>query len=136
MAQCGNLLRCERRYMSFCLKRLTKISIWFLTGLFLTFAPALALAQKDSRAAKLTQGLIDLHEQQLARMAGETAAPLRAPNALAKVVEERVTVDAVAADDAETLKAELEAVGMQNAAVFGRIVSGGLPVSAIADAAN
>ena len=42
-----------------------------------------------------------------------------------------MTIDAVAAADAAPLKSELQALGMQDAVVFGRIVSGRLPISSI-----
>ncbi|HTM09644.1 MAG TPA: putative Ig domain-containing protein [Verrucomicrobiae bacterium] len=116
---------------------LTKATIWLL-GCCLTFSAVSANAQtgKSSRPSKLTQGLIDLYEQHLARAGQPFPAPLRAPNSLVRLVGEHVVVNAVADGDPETLRAELEALGMQNSAVFGRVVSGQLPVSAIADAGN
>jgi subtilisin family serine protease len=47
------------------------------------------------------------------------------------VVNERVVIDAVADADVLALKAALSALGMQNVAVFGRVISGQLPISAI-----
>jgi len=94
--------------------------------------PAGAQNGKDARSARLTQTLIDLQEQHEARATQTTKAPLRAPNRRVKLVEDRVVVDAIAENDAETLRAELEALGMQKAVVSGRIVSGELPVGAIA----
>src|SRR5262249_4548614 len=98
--------------------------------------PAGAQDGKDARSAKITPALIELHEQQLVRDAQGSRAALRAPNRRMNLVGELVIVDAVAEDDAETLRAELEALGMQNAVVSGRIVSGELPVSAIAAAGD
>ncbi len=46
-----------------------------------------------------------------------------------------VTVDAVASDDAGTLLADLQALGLQHGTQFGRVVSGRLPIDAIPDAA-
>jgi uncharacterized repeat protein (TIGR01451 family) len=111
-------------------------SIFILLGLFLSAAPLAAQSDKDPRLAKLTQPLIDLHEQHLARSAQGSAAPLRPSSPLVKLVEDYVVVDAVAAGDGRALKDELEALGMRNAVVFGRVVSGQLPVSAIAAAAD
>jgi hypothetical protein len=48
-----------------------------------------------------------------------------------RVVGDHVLVDAVAAGDVNVLKADLEALGMQDAVAFGRIVSGRFPVRAI-----
>ena len=47
------------------------------------------------------------------------------------VTKDGVVIDAVASDDAGELLADLEALGLQNGAAFGSIVSGRLPVSAI-----
>ncbi len=46
-----------------------------------------------------------------------------------------VVVDAIAAGDVETLQADLEALGVQDVAAYGAVVSGRLPVSAIDDMA-
>lgn len=53
------------------------------------------------------------------------------PNPRMRVVEDRVLIDAVAANDVNDLKAHLVALGMRNAEVAGRIVSGQLPIAAI-----
>jgi hypothetical protein len=45
-------------------------------------------------------------------------------NDLIRIVEDRVVVDAVASGETSVLRADLEALGMQKAASFGRIVSG------------
>jgi uncharacterized repeat protein (TIGR01451 family) len=98
--------------------------------------PGGAQTGKNARSSKLTPALTELHEQQLTRDAEGSRAALRAPNRRMKLVGERVVVDAVAEDDPETLRAELEARGMQNAVVSGRIVSGELPVAAIGSAGD
>ncbi len=105
-------------------------------GLLLIAIPAGAQNGKDARSAKITPALVELHEQHLAREAQGSRAPLRAPNRRIKLVGESVVVNAVAEDDPETLRAELEALGMQNAVVSGRIVSGELPVAAIGSAGD
>src|SRR5689334_5338957 len=122
--------------MAFSFARLTKVSVWIFIGLFLSVAPAAAQTGKDPQLGKLTHALIDLHQQHVARAAQGSRTALRSPNRFVKLVEERVVIDAVAADDPETLKAELEALGMENAVVAGRIVSGQLPVSALGSAAD
>jgi len=110
--------------------------LFLIAWVSLAAVPAVAQTGKTGQAAKLTQPLIDLHEQHLARVAQQSSTPLRAPNSHVKLIEERVVVDAVAEDDAEALKLELEALGMENAAVSGRVVSGQLPVAAIGAAAD
>src|ERR1041385_9106628 len=104
--------------------------------LIFSAVPAGAQNGKSARSGKLTQTLIDLQQQHEARAAGLSTGPLKSPSRLAKMVDERIVIKAVAEDDPETLKADLEALGMQNAAVFGRVVSGELPVSAIGAAAG
>ena len=104
--------------------------------LIFSAVPAGAQNGKSARSGKLTQTLIDLQQQHEARAAGLSTGPLKSPSRLAKMVDERIVIKAVAEDDPETLKADLEALGMQNAAVFGGVVSGELPVSAIGAAAG
>ena len=52
-------------------------------------------------------------------------------NPLLRVVDDRVLIDATAATDTPALEADLVALGLRDAAAFGRIVSGQLPISAI-----
>ena len=52
-------------------------------------------------------------------------------NPLLRVVDDRVVIDATAATDTPALEADLVALGLRDAAAFGRIVSGQLPISAI-----
>ncbi len=110
---------------------------WILAAVVI-FSAGLASAQsgKDGPMAKLTQSLVALHEQHMTRRAQKSTAPLQSADPLVKLIEDRVVIDAVAEDDAETLKADLEALGMQNAVAFGHVVSGQLPVSSIAAAAE
>ncbi|MGB7290636.1 MAG: peptidase S8, partial [Thermodesulfobacteriota bacterium] len=53
-----------------------------------------------------------------------------------RVTDDTVVIDAVASGDVEVLKSELERLGMQNVGVFGRVVSGQLPIIAINDIAE
>jgi hypothetical protein len=52
-------------------------------------------------------------------------------NPLARIAEGYVVVNTAADGDPQTLAAELEALGLQNASVFGHMVSGRLPIPAI-----
>ena len=54
-------------------------------------------------------------------------------NPIFRLVEDRVLIDAVASGETEALRTDLEALGLQKAASFGRMVSGQLPIRAIAD---
>lgn len=83
---------------------------------------------KDS---KVNAALTALHEAHATHMARSSGWPFAPADARARVVEERVVIDAVADGDPLVLKAALSALGIQNVAVFGRVVSGELPMSAI-----
>jgi hypothetical protein len=64
-----------------------------------------------------------------------TGGGLQPANPAIRIVDDRVLIDAVASQDVNALKADLEALGMRDAVAFGRVVSGQLPISAI-DALN
>jgi hypothetical protein len=66
------------------------------------------------------------------RTAQQTGRPFVSTNPLVPVVDGRVTIDAVASGDVDDLKKDLVALGLDHAASAGQIVSGRLPVSAIA----
>lgn len=66
------------------------------------------------------------------RAAQTTGAPFVPTDPLVPVVGDRVIIDAVASGDVADLEKDLTALGLQQAAVAGRIVSGLLPISAIA----
>ncbi len=97
---------------------------------------AIAQTRKDGPMAKLRQSLVALHQQFNTSLAQSRALPFRSNDPLVRIVEDRVVVDAVASGDASVLKTELEALGMQHAVAFGRIVSGQLPISALPAAAG
>lgn len=80
-------------------------------------------------SAKVHPELLALHESY--REAQQRGADLRPNNSLLRVVDDRVVIDATATGDALVLQADLVGLGMRNAAVFGRIVSGELPIAAI-----
>jgi len=71
------------------------------------------------------------HAVHTVHAAQQSGVPFASSNRLARVVNERVVIDAVADADVLALKAALSALGMQNVAVFGRVISGQLPISAI-----
>jgi cysteine-rich repeat protein len=75
--------------------------------------------------------LARLHAEYVAHKRARTAAPFRSANALMPVSNDRVFIDAVAAGDVDALEADLRALGLEQAAVFGRTVSGRLPLAAI-----
>jgi hypothetical protein len=97
-----------------------------------------ASAQNDKKEpmAKLAQSLVHLHEQYTTYLAQRSAVPFSSSDPLVRLVDNHVVVDAVASQDVNALKADLESLGMQQAVAFGRVVSGQLPVSAIPAAAR
>ncbi len=52
---------------------------------------------------------------------------------IVRIVEDRIVIDAVASGETDALRKDLEALGMQKIASFGRMVSGQLPIRAIGD---
>ena len=96
-------------------------SVLLLTLLVEGFA--IAQTRKDGPMAKLRQSLVTLHEQFTTHTAQSRTLPFRSNDPLVRTVEDRVVVDAVAAGDVDILKTELEALGMQQAVAFGRVVA-------------
>ena len=105
-------------------------------GLCLSGGSAAGQIDKNGPMAKLTDRLVKLHNQYATYLTQRTLGPFSSDDGLIPLVEDRVVVDAVASGDANALKTDLESLGMQHAAVLGRIVSGELPVSALASAAR
>ncbi|MGH8573148.1 MAG: hypothetical protein ACREX8_11330, partial [Gammaproteobacteria bacterium] len=62
---------------------------------------------------------------------GASAPAFKSSNALAPVAGGSVVIDATASGDPEALAADLRALGAENVTVFGRMVSGRLPITAI-----
>jgi hypothetical protein len=86
---------------------------------------------KSSTYGKIGPELSSLYKQYSATLASDPGAPFRSTNPLVHIIEDRVVIDAVASGDVDTLKADLVSLGMEQAATFGRIVSGQLPIAAI-----
>ncbi len=94
------------------------------------------LEGKDGPLAKVGMDLALLYYEHQSFKASGKEGVFRSSNRLAPVTQnatgvDLVTVDAVAAGDTKSLRAALEALGLQDAADFGRIVSGRLPITAI-----
>jgi hypothetical protein len=105
----------------------------FLCGVLLVaLAPVVGAAAapgNDGPLAKVGPELQALYEAY--RAARESGRPLVLSDPAIRVVEGRVTIDAVAADSVEDLKVHLLALGMRQVATAGRIVSGQLPIDEI-----
>lgn len=94
---------------------------------------ALAGASKDKEMTKISRDLVALYDAYvLYQQKGEDAA-FTPSNPMVRVSEGHVMIDAVASGDADALRADLEALGLLQAAAFGRMVSGRLPIEAIDD---
>jgi hypothetical protein len=92
---------------------------------------AWAATGKAGPLAKVDHALTVVSDEYSASLTQGGGAAFTPSNPLLHVSEGRVIVDAVASGDVHALQADLEALGMQGAVAFGRIVSGQLPISAI-----
>jgi len=92
--------------------------------------------QRDVKTATMTKVgavLSAVYEEYRVQESQGGATDFESENPLIRITEGRVIIDAVASGDTAVPRADLEALGMQQAASFGRMVSGQLPVAAIAD---
>jgi subtilisin family serine protease len=94
-------------------------------------------AMKHGGLSRLSGGLVRLQEAQAGAAKQRSLSVVRAGrNPLMKVVDGLIVVDAIAKPgQAQALRTELVGLGLQNATAFGNVVSGRLPVSALADLA-
>ncbi|MCA1850919.1 MAG: hypothetical protein LC647_00565 [Beggiatoa sp.] len=86
--------------------------------------------------AKVGADLLALHAEYqvyLKRTSAQgAAAPVfRSRNTIAPIAGGSVVIDTAASGDPEALSADLRALGAENVAVFGRVVSARLPITAI-----
>ncbi|MDG4597210.1 MAG: S8 family serine peptidase [Candidatus Contendobacter sp.] len=102
--------------------------------------PANPLNPKYTAIPRVSSDLVALYYEHLNYQQRGGFQTLRQPfastNQLARLVEERVVIDAVAQQDAKKLLADLEALGLRNGVAFGRIVSGQLPINTITTMAH
>ncbi len=96
------------------------------------------MTTNDKMLNKLGLELTELNYEYLSYLekAEEGTKWFSSRNKQLRVTDDRVVIDAVASGDVVALKSELEQLGMQNAEVFGRVVSGQLPIMAINDLAE
>jgi Subtilase family len=97
----------------------------------LVVAAGITQAQTSKTPAKIPWNLIALSHQYSQHLAQRSALPFTSADPLIALVDDRVVIDAVASDDVNVLKSDLEFLGMQGAVAFGRVVSGQLPISSI-----
>jgi hypothetical protein len=84
-----------------------------------------------SRTAKVAPELAGLYGEYGAYLASRSSGIFRPSDSPARIVADRVVIDAVASGAVDDLKADLTSLGMRQAAAFGRIVSGEFPITAI-----
>ena len=98
------------------------------------------LVGKDGQCAKLGYDLTLVFCEFLghkARIQWQISPPPFIPsNPLTQVLGNHVIIEAVAHNNTDALVADLEALGLQNAVSFGRIVNGRLPIDALIDLAD
>jgi hypothetical protein len=101
-------------------------------------AATLGIGSSPSKAAtaKVGQDLLALYAEYQSHLKdtsgqGAAAPAFKSSNALAPVAGGSVVIDATASGDAEALAADLSTLGAENVTVFGRMVSGHLPIPAI-----
>jgi subtilisin family serine protease len=92
---------------------------------------AWAAPGKEGLLAKVDHALAAVSNEYFASLAQGGGVAYTSSNPLLRVIAGRVVVDAVAFGDVNVLRADLEAIGMQGAVTFGRIVSGQLSIAAI-----
>ncbi|HMH52416.1 MAG TPA: S8 family serine peptidase [Candidatus Acidoferrum sp.] len=110
-----------------------------LVTLLAVFSAGVAFGGPEG--GKVSSRLTALYEEhaiyQAASQDASKRAAFRSRDRRARVVSgDRVVVDATADGDARALEAELVGLGMRHTAVFGRIVSGELPIAAVPALAN
>jgi hypothetical protein len=87
----------------------------------------------DQKLTKVSHDLLVLYQEYQAYLIQGSGGALKPSNAVLPVINDRVVVDATASGDTGTLLTDLEALGLQKAASYGRMVSGQLPIDAIDD---
>jgi hypothetical protein len=106
----------------------------FVAGLLavgLAGGRAWAATGKEGPLAKVDHALAVVYDEQVSYLAQGSSGVFTSSNPLVRVIAGRVGIDAVASGDVSALQADLEALGMQGAVAFGRVVSGQLPIAAI-----
>ena len=105
-----------------------------LALLFGLMLPEAVVAQKSQ--GPVGQDLLNLLDEYQAFRALHPDSAFTSVNPLLRIRDDQVLVDATASGEAEALLAELEALGLKNGSAFGRVVSGWLPITAIAALEN
>ena len=113
------------------MKQIVILFVQVMTLCILASGRAWAATGKERLLAKVDHALAVVSDEYFAYLAQGGGAAFTPSNSLLRVIAGRVVIDAVASGDVHALQADLEALGMQGAVAFGRIVSGQLPIAAI-----
>jgi hypothetical protein len=99
-------------------------------------SPAAQFNDAPGRMSKIAPELFMLYEDYSTYLASPSHGAFKSSSPLLQIIDDRVIIDAVASENTNVLKSDLEALGMQQAVVFGRVVSGQLPILAIREMAT
>jgi hypothetical protein len=113
------------------MKQTVILCVQVMTLCILASGRAWAATGKEGLLAKVDHALAVVSDEYFAYLAQGGGAAFTPSNPLLRVIAGQVAIDAVASGDVHALQADLEALGMQGAVTFGRIVSGQLPIAAI-----
>ena len=86
--------------------------------------------------SKVGSRLARAFSEQQRHAASRTRAPFRPRNRFLQFSEGRIVIDAMARDDGKTLLADLQKLGLQHGARYGKAVTGQLPLAVIHSAAS
>src|SRR6185295_4943995 len=102
---------------------------WMVVGLLLVSGAGLAVAEGLKPATRISQDLAELVSPRAASLSAQAEPGVI--DAPVTPIPDVVTIDAVASGDPEVLEAELIALGAEDTAIAGRMVSARIPVAAI-----
>lgn len=98
-----------------------------------------SLKQKGGPMANVDRDLVTLYIEYLSYLQQglqQNGIAFKSGNTFTRIIDDLVPVEATASGDTNALRADLEALGMQDIVVFGSGVGGMLPILAIEDMAN
>jgi hypothetical protein len=107
--------------MTFIACALCSADVWAQTGS--------AINGKEN--SRVSNHLLKLHNEYEIHLQTMAPSVFRPSDPVLRMLDGAVVVDAVATGDADMLRISLEGLGLRNASVFGRVVSGLLPIESI-----
>jgi hypothetical protein len=111
------------------------MSLWLYLCLFVFLVPSAGYTSTSAQTnegkfralSKVGPELAALSDEYSAALASDKAVGFRSADPLVRVMENRVVIDAVASDDVNVLKTDLESLGMQQAAALSQASCLSLP---------